>query len=422
MQVWEGWVFGHALHPLGHEEVPSFEEHLGDLERHVSPYAVRGLVLADRHTYEVAANWKVIAENYHECYHCPLIHPELCQVTPPDSGDNYDLPGAWVGGAMFLREGMATMSMTGELAATPLPGVDPTRVEYLHLLPNLLVSAHPDYVMAHRMVPTAPGRTWVECSWFVAPGRRRLGPDARGAVEFWDVTNQQDWAACECVQRGLASPHFSPGPFAPKEDAVADFVSRIGRAYARRTVRAVSRGAAGRPAGSPLVACVAAGLVDAHRVGGCRPARRRTATTKVGSLTLRGATCCRARCAGRSCGSGTPRTRRRDRSASASRSSPHATPRVRRSARVVPHEGGPGYSTTGHRPRSTPRCTARLLRRRNLLLVDQRGTGRSAGPELPRAAGPQDRLQRRRAEVRPRRWVCTPTTTRPSARSTTSPG
>jgi Rieske 2Fe-2S family protein len=229
--VWQGWVFGHALHPLGSAEAPRFEDHLGELDALLSPYACDGLVLADRHSYEVAANWKVIAENYHECYHCPLIHPELCQVSPPDSGDNYDLPGAWVGGSMFLRDGMATMSLTGELAGTPLPGVDATRVEYVHLLPNLLVSAHPDYVMAHRMVPLAPGRTWVECSWFLAPGADGAPPSATGAVDFWDITNKQDWAACESVQRGLASPHFSPGPFAPKEDAVADFVSRVGRAY-----------------------------------------------------------------------------------------------------------------------------------------------------------------------------------------------
>jgi Rieske 2Fe-2S family protein len=229
--AWQGWVFGHALHPLGTAEAPTFEEHLGELDGLLSPYGCDGLVLADRHSYEVAANWKVIAENYHECYHCPLIHPELCQVTPPDSGDNYDLPGAWVGGSMFLRDGMATMSLTGELAGNPLPGVDATRVEYVHVLPNLLVSAHPDYVMAHRMVPLAPGRTWVECSWLVAPGADGAVPKATGAVDFWDITNKQDWSACESVQRGLTSPHFSPGPFAPKEDAVADFVSRVGRAY-----------------------------------------------------------------------------------------------------------------------------------------------------------------------------------------------
>ncbi len=231
VEVWQGWVFGHALHPAGSGEVPSFAEHLGDLAPILEPYACVGLVLADRHSYEVAANWKVIAENYHECYHCPLIHPELCQITPPDSGDNYHLPGAWIGGSMDLRDGMATMSLTGELAATPLPDVDPARVEYVHVLPNLLVSAHPDYVMAHRMVPLAPGRTWVECSWYAAPGADGSVPDAHGAVKFWDITNKQDWSACESVQRGLGSPHFSPGPFAPREDAVADLVATISRAY-----------------------------------------------------------------------------------------------------------------------------------------------------------------------------------------------
>ena len=135
---------------------------------------------------------------------------------------------------MDLREEMATMSMTGELAGTPLPDVDPRKVEYLHLLPNLLVSAHPDYVMAHRLVPLAPGRTWIECSWYVAPGvvsTSSTNRVASGAVDFWEITNKQDWAACESVQRGLASPHFSPGPFAPREDAVAHLVSAIGSAY-----------------------------------------------------------------------------------------------------------------------------------------------------------------------------------------------
>jgi glycine betaine catabolism A len=229
VEVWQGWVFAQALHRLGSGQVPDLDVHLGDVAGLLAPYDVGSLVLADRHTYDVAANWKVIAENYHECYHCPLIHPELCQVTLPDSGDNYDLPGAWIGGSMRLRDGMATMSTTGELAATPLPGVDPTKVEYLHVLPNLLVSAHPDYVMTHRMVPLAADRTWVECSWLVAAGDP--AKKAAGAVEFWDLTNRQDWAACESVQRGLASPHFAPGPFAPNEDAVAMLVATIGRAY-----------------------------------------------------------------------------------------------------------------------------------------------------------------------------------------------
>jgi len=228
VRVWAGWVFGHAAST---EPPVPFAEHLGELAGIVEAYAPERLRLAGRHTYEVAANWKVLAENYHECYHCPLIHPELCRVTPPTSGDNYDLPGAWVGGSMVLREGMATMSLTGESGGHPIPGVDPTRVEYVHLLPNLLVSAHPDYVMTHRLVPLAPGRTWVECSWYLQPGPDATVPDPSYAVEFWDLTNRQDWAACESVQRGLGSPHFSPGPFAPDEDAVARFVNLVASAY-----------------------------------------------------------------------------------------------------------------------------------------------------------------------------------------------
>ena len=231
VEVWCGWVFGHALHPVGHPDVVPFADCLGELDRIVSAYAPESLVLAERHSYEIAANWKIVAENYHECYHCPLIHPELCQVTPPTSGDNYDSPGAWVGGSMVLRDGMATMSLTGESDGLPIPGVSPTAVEYLHLLPNLLISPHPDYVMTHRLVPLAPGRTWIECSWYLLPRPDGSVPDPAFAVEFWDLTNRQDWSACESVQRGLESPHYAPGPFSPREDAVERFVALVSRAY-----------------------------------------------------------------------------------------------------------------------------------------------------------------------------------------------
>jgi Rieske 2Fe-2S family protein len=220
--TWHGWVFVNAT-----GDAADFTVHVGAMAELVARYAPEHLKLAARHDYEVRANWKVIVENYHECYHCPHIHPELCAVSPPTSGDNFDLPGAWVGGAMDLREGVETMSLDGRSAGAFLPGVDRRRVLYLSLLPDLLLSLHPDYVMAHRLRPTAPGRTRVECSWYVRDGV----PDASYAEEFWDRTNRQDWAACESVQRGLGSPHFRPGPFAPNEDAVHQWVTMIADAY-----------------------------------------------------------------------------------------------------------------------------------------------------------------------------------------------
>jgi Rieske 2Fe-2S family protein len=222
VEVWHGWVFVNATGTAA-----AFDEHVGALESLVAPYAPETLHVRDRHTYTVEANWKLVVENYHECYHCPLIHPQLCEVSPPTSGDNFDLPGAWVGGTMTFRDDAVTMSLDGTSRGRPIPTAPQDVVAYLGLFPNLLVSGHPDYVMTHRMVPLAPNRTWIECTW--------LFPDAdvdpSYAVDFWDITNRQDWGACESVQRGLASPHFQPGPFAPSEDAVHKWVTMLAHAY-----------------------------------------------------------------------------------------------------------------------------------------------------------------------------------------------
>jgi Rieske 2Fe-2S family protein len=192
-------------------------------------------VTAAVHDYDAAANWKILTENYHECYHCPSIHPELCRVSPPKSGENYAADGAWVGGWMDLRDGMDTMSLDGASGGVPLRGLDQQglrTVIYVNILPNVLFSLHPDYVMTHRLTPVGPDRTRIECSWAFAPEAvARPEFDPGYAVEFWDITNRQDWAACESVQRGLASPHASPGPLAPDEDAVYSFVTTIARGY-----------------------------------------------------------------------------------------------------------------------------------------------------------------------------------------------
>ena len=60
---------------------------------------------------------------------------------------------------------------------------------------------------------------------------RAEGFDPAYAVDFWDLTNRQDWAACESVQRGMATPGYTPGPLAPAEDGVYDFVTYVARAY-----------------------------------------------------------------------------------------------------------------------------------------------------------------------------------------------
>jgi Rieske 2Fe-2S family protein len=227
LQVWHGWAMINAdgaAAPLG--------EHVGALEPLVAAYRPASLRVGASTTYVLRANWKVIAENYHECYHCSLLHPELCVVTQPDSGANLELPGAWVGGSLDLRPGVETMSMDGVSRGAPIPGAQPGVVGYFGLFPNLLLSLHPDYVMTHRLVPLAADRTRIECSWlFPAAAFERPGFDPGYAQQFWDVTNLEDWPACESVQRGLTSPHYRPGPLAPGEAAVHHWVRLVARLY-----------------------------------------------------------------------------------------------------------------------------------------------------------------------------------------------
>ena len=140
-------------------------------------------------------------------------------MSPPKSGENYSAPGIWVGGWMDLRDGMATMSLDGTSSGVALRGLDATglrTVIYVGIFPNLLLSLHPDYVMVHRMIPLAPNRTQIECTWAFAPeSLAQPGFDPGYAIEFWDITNRQDWHACESVQRGLVPRTPCPGPCRP---------------------------------------------------------------------------------------------------------------------------------------------------------------------------------------------------------------
>ena len=101
IQEWQGWIFVNA-----DGSAPDFAEYVGNLDGLIGAWESERLFVAATHEYVIDANWKTITENYHECYHCPSIHPELCVVTPPDSGENYPHDGLWVGwlhGAEGLR-------------------------------------------------------------------------------------------------------------------------------------------------------------------------------------------------------------------------------------------------------------------------------------------------------------------------------
>jgi glycine betaine catabolism A len=187
----------------------------------------------------VKANWKLIFENYSECYHCPGVHPMLSKVSPYDSAENDLTEGPFLGGFMRIHKGKS-LTMSGEACAIPVAEKEQEqeqegneRVFYYSIFPNMLLSMHPEYVMVHQLWPKSPGRTLIVCDWFFhqdAPERADFNPE--DAIEFWDVTNKQDWHVCELSQQGIASRAYEPGPYSSRESIPAawdrEYLGRMG--------------------------------------------------------------------------------------------------------------------------------------------------------------------------------------------------
>jgi Rieske 2Fe-2S family protein len=202
---------------------PPPELHVGDLSELVARYRTAELRRAARHTYAVEANWKVIAENYNECLHCPGVHPELNALSHYLSGAQVQGAGAWCGGSMTLTEGAETMGTGGRPTI-----VDTREILYFALFPNALISLHPDYVMLHTLWPRAVDRTEVVCEWFFEAGTTVT----EDAVGFWDQVNREDWAVCELTQRGLRSRSYVPGRYTTQEHDVHHFDVMVADRYA----------------------------------------------------------------------------------------------------------------------------------------------------------------------------------------------
>jgi len=220
--VWDGFLYV-RLSDTG----PTLEEQLADLPGKFAPWQMGTLRRGDGITYDIAANWKLIIQNFSECLHCPNLHPALNRLSHYMSGENEPLRPTYMGGRMDLNDDAQTMSMGGTCPPAFPPGLSPEdqrRVYYYALFPNLLISAHPDYVMAHTMFPLGVNRTRLVCEWYFHPNElARPGFSALDVREFWDMTNRQDWHVCELAQRGISSRAYRPGPYSNREDLLHAF-------------------------------------------------------------------------------------------------------------------------------------------------------------------------------------------------------
>ena len=200
----------------------SLQRWFAPLARKFSHWNMSILRPAKRIEYDVRANWKLMFENYSECYHCPGVHPQLQKVSPYDSAENDLREGPFLGGFMKLNAGKS-LTMSGNACAAFVGKMENVQqVFYYSIFPNMLLSLHPEYVMVHQLWPQSPDRTLIICDWLFHPdafNRTNFNPE--DAIEFWDVTNKQDWHVCELSQQGISSRAYVPGPFSSRESIPA---------------------------------------------------------------------------------------------------------------------------------------------------------------------------------------------------------
>ena len=214
VQSWGGFVFLN----LDRDGAPL---DVGELGAQFERYRLGELRIGKRIVADVQANWKLLAENFSECFHCPPVHPELCRVVTA-----YREAGAWgLRGAETSAEyaaDAATLTIDGTARLPAIATLTETERKTIYvpamLPPSLFLNVHPDYVNAHMMVPTGPETVRITYDWLFEPERLPLAePDLQHYVALWDITNRQDARNCEWQQQGVRSREFKHGYYVPQE-------------------------------------------------------------------------------------------------------------------------------------------------------------------------------------------------------------
>ncbi|QBS39088.1 aromatic ring-hydroxylating dioxygenase subunit alpha [Nocardia sp. CS682] len=214
------------------DEPPSFEhdvmgavtERLGDPAA-IDAYEIDTLEVGRRVVYDVAANWKLIVENFMECYHCATIHPELTEVLPEFAQGL--AAQVFVGHGAEFGPDIAGFTVDGSPGFDRLPGVTPEqdrRYFAITIRPTVFVNLVPDHIIFHRMFPVSADRTIVECDWLYTKDVVASGRDVSRSVELFHRVNEQDFAACARTQPTMSSRAYRKGGvLVPAEHHIAEF-------------------------------------------------------------------------------------------------------------------------------------------------------------------------------------------------------
>jgi Rieske 2Fe-2S family protein len=202
---------------------------MGDSER-IDAWELDRLTTGRRIVYDVKANWKLIIENFQECYHCTSIHPELTDVIPEFRGGVASQANG-PGYGSSIGEQIEGFTFDGRPGLEPLPNVpeaDRRRYYGMTITPTAFINLIGDHAIVHHIIPLAPDRTTVICQWLFHPDALAAGADIDPTVELFDRVNSQDFEACERCQLGASSPTYRhDGVLVPTEHHLERFYAEV---------------------------------------------------------------------------------------------------------------------------------------------------------------------------------------------------
>ena len=246
VQVVDGLIFISLA-----ESPPDFSFIQKSLSPYLKPYQINNAKLACIKNYELKANWKLVGENFRECYHCGGAHPEYCSVVIGanlredtneltrekqkqwnEKGLATTLVEVTEGTTTYairypLRPGIESYSVDGKKVSIPMGMHRDHDAGVVGLVnyPNFWMDAVSDYIWTMRVTPVNAATTAVQFCWLVDANAVE-GKDytLERLTQFWEVTGDQDGKLCENNFTGIQSKAYGPGPYAPVEDQVVNFV------------------------------------------------------------------------------------------------------------------------------------------------------------------------------------------------------
>jgi Rieske 2Fe-2S family protein len=248
------------------DEAPAFEDVERDFSLMLRPHGLPEAKVCHKKIYQIRCNWKIIAENFSECYHCGPTHPEYCRIVgyalANDSKKGaaeeaerlaqgearWKAKGLHVGVMAWRADAMhvcrrrpllgdyVSQSLDGKPVA-PLMGTLPdwdAGLVTMMTRPNFYLEMTSDHAWITHLKPRTTTMTDVEVSWLVRNDAvEGVDYDVDRLTELWRITAEQDWIICESNQAGVASCRYQPGPFAPSESQIQVFdqwyLSEIGK-------------------------------------------------------------------------------------------------------------------------------------------------------------------------------------------------